>query len=456
MALKNNFLWGNSVSSMQTEGAWNVGGKGMSVYDIREATENASDWKIATDSYNRYTEDFDLMKQMGMNCYRFQISWSRVNPLGNGEFNKEGIAFYDKFIDELIARGIEPMICLYHFDMPLALAEKYNGFVSRHVMDAFVEYGKEMLKHFGHKVKYWITTNEQNLFHVPTAFKYAGYLKGDKTEEEIYQIQHNVMVAHSRFSEHLHKNYKDCKVGGMLTYIEVYPATSHPNDVFAARQIDEYLNHNLLECYTNGKYSPEIMTYMKNKGLDKVIQPGDLDEISRLHSDFLAFSYYASHTIDSTKIPQGTPVQEYLLTGIIKNPNLEATEWNWTIDPVGFRNIITKIYNRYKLPVFPIENGIGVREEWDGENPIQDDYRIAYHKDHIQAMKDAVEKDGADVIGYLGWGLIDILSSQGDMSKRYGMVYVNRENHDLKDMKRVPKKSFSWMQKVTESNGEIL
>ncbi|QNO14056.1 glycoside hydrolase family 1 protein [Alkalicella caledoniensis] len=455
--LKKDFFWGNSVSSMQTEGAWDKGGKGLSVYDVKEASEFASDWKVATDSYYRYTEDFDFMKEMGMNCYRFQISWSRVNPLGNGEFNEEGIEFYDKFIDELIARGIEPKICLYHFDMPLHLAKTYNGFLSREVVDAFVRYGKEMLKRFSHKVKYWITLNEQNLYSTPKAFKYGGYLKGEETLEELYTISHHVMMAHTRFSNYLQENYPECKVGGMLTYMEFYPLTSRPKDVFVARQLDEFLNHNLLEAFTNGRYSREVLAFMRKNNLMNVIKEGDLEEIAKMRSDFLAFSYYASHAIDSTTIPEGTPVNYYWQEGYAKNPYVDATEgWGWQIDPLGLRNILTKMSNRYKIPLFINENGIGVQENWDGVNEIQDDYRIAYHRDHIQAMKDAIAFDGAEVIGYLGWGLIDILSSQGDMRKRYGMVYVNRDNHDLKDMKRIPKKSFYWMKNVTASNGENL
>jgi 6-phospho-beta-glucosidase len=456
--LKKGFLWGNSTSSMQTEGAWNVGGKGKSVYDVRESTEFSSDWKVATDSYNRYEEDFDLMKEMGMNAYRFQISWSRVCPDGDGEFNEEGIAFYDKFIDELINRGIEPKICLYHFDMPLKLAQKYNGFLSREVVDAFVRYGEEMLKRFSHKVTYWITLNEQNLYSAThKAFKYAGYLTGEQTLEELYTISHNIMMAHTRFANHLHEFYPECQVGGMLTYMEVYPLTSHPKDIYMARQLDEFMNHNLLEAYTHGKYSNEILGFMKKNNLMHVIKEGDLEEMAKMTSDFLAFSYYASHTIDHTKIPEGTPVNAYWEYGVVRNPHVEATEgWGWQIDPMGFRNILVKVYNRYKLPLFPNENGIGVQEEWDGVNEIQDDYRIEYHRDHIQAMKDAILEDGVDVIGYLGWGLIDIPSSQGDMRKRYGMVYVNRTNHKLLDLKRVPKKSFYWMQQVTATNGANL
>jgi len=266
--LKEGFLWGNSVSSMQTEGAWNQGGKGLSVYDIREASEFASDWKVATDSYSRYEEDFDFMQQLGMNCYRFQISWSRVNPLGDGAFNEEGIAFYDKFIDDLIARGIEPMICLYHFDMPLHLAEKYNGFVSREVMNAFVRYGKEMVDRFAHKVKYWITFNEQNLYHIPEAFRISGYLSGEKTLDELYKIQHHVMMAHAKIANYIHDNHENTLIGGMLAYMEVYPATCKPKDILYARKVDEFYNHNLLEAFTYGNYSREVMTYVQRENID--------------------------------------------------------------------------------------------------------------------------------------------------------------------------------------------
>lgn len=453
--LNKDFYWGNSVSSMQTEGAWDEGGKGKSVYDIRPSSEFASDWKVATDSYHRYTEDFDYMQELGMNMYRFQIAWSRVNPEGDGAWNEEGIAFYDKFIDELLARGIEPMICLYHFDLPLHLAEKYNGFISKEVVDAFVRYGIEMVKRFGHKVKHWLTFNEQNLYFLPTAFRISSYMKGDKTIEELYQIQHNVMVCHARIANYIHEN-TDCKISGMLAYQEVYPATCHPEDVRLTREFDEFTNHSLLEVFVHGKYSEEVLKYVENNNINMNILPGELEDLSKLTSDYLTFSYYRSTTLDHTQIPEGTAPNYYLQFGQKDNPYIDTTEWNWQIDPDGFRDILTKLFTRYHLPIFPIENGIGVIEEWDGEHEIQDDYRIAYHKAHLQAMKDAVEIDGVDCLGYLGWGLIDILSSQGDMRKRYGVVYVNRENHDLKDLRRVKKKSFHWLKDVIASNGESL
>lgn len=447
------FLWGNSVSSMQTEGGWNEGGKGLSVYDIREATEFSSDWKVANDNYNNYDIDFDHLKKLGMNCYRFQISWSRVNPDGDGAFNEEGIEYYSKLIDALIDRGIEPMICLYHFDMPLNLARKYNGFLSKHVMKAFVDFGIEMVKRFGDRVKYWITFNEQNLFHVPEAFRISGYLKGEQTLDELYQISHNVMMGHVKVANYIHEN-TECKIGGMLAYSESYPATCAPRDILLARKWDEFINYNLLDAFVHGRYSNEVLTYVKNHQIDMKATEEELKELANLKSDFLSFSYYASSTINSNLVSEETPINYIMKEGKQKNPYLESTEWDWQIDPLGFRDVFNKLYQRYQLPIFPIENGIGVKEEWDGENEINDQYRIDYHRAHLQAMKDAMFEDGVEVIGYLGWGLIDILSSQGDMRKRYGVVYVNRDNHDLKDMKRVPKKSYWWLKKVIETNGE--
>lgn len=448
------FFWGNSVSSMQTEGGWNEGGKSLSVYDIRESSENISDWHFANNNYNEFDIDLDYIQDLGMNMYRFQISWSRVVNDGDGEFNEEGIAYYSKFIDALLERNIEPMICLYHFDMPLKLAEKFNGLVSKTVVNAFVRYAKEMVNRFSDKVKYWIVFNEQNLYHVPEAFKISGYLNGPKSIDDLYKILHNVMVCHARVANYIHDTTTDVKVGGMLAYSEVYPATSKPEDILAARKWDEFINYTLLDAYTKGEYSHEMMQFVENKRIEMGIEVGELEDISRQKNDFLSFSYYASTTISSEKIPKETAPNLYMNFGKVDNPNISTTEWNWQIDPLGFRDVLNKMYQRYRLPVFPIENGIGVQEEWDGSNIIEDDYRIKYHQEHIEAMYNAMFIDGVEVMGYLGWGLIDILSSQGDMRKRYGLVYVNRTNHDLKDMRRVPKKSYNWFKSVIASNGK--
>jgi 6-phospho-beta-glucosidase len=449
------FFWGNSVSSMQTEGGWDQGGKSLSVYDIREATDELSDWHFANDNYNHYIEDFDYMKDLGMNMYRFQISWSRVVRDGDGEFNEEGIAYYSKFIDDLIERGIEPMICLYHFDMPLHLAKNYNGFLSKYVKDAFIRFGKEMVDRFHDRVKYWITFNEQNIFHFREGFHISGYMNGDESIGDLYQIAHNVMVCHAEIANYIHEK-TDAKIGGMLAYSEVYPASPRPEDVKVAREWDEFVNQTLVECFVNGAYSRQHLAYAKCHNIDMNIAEGELEAIAKMTSDFISFSYYSSTTLSAQSIPEGTPPNFYMDFGQKMNPYIESTEWNWQIDPLGFRDVLNKLYQRYRIPVFPIENGIGVRESWDGVHPIQDDYRIAYHKEHIKEMFLAMKEDGVEVIGYLGWGLIDILSSKGDMEKRYGLVFVNRTNHDLKDMKRVPKKSYAWFKDMIASGGALV
>jgi 6-phospho-beta-glucosidase len=287
------------------------------------------------------------------------------------------------------------------------------------------------------------------------AFRIAGYRHGEQTINELYQITSNVMISHARICNYLHE-HSDAKIGGMIAYSEVYPATCRPEDILAARKWDEFINFNLLDAFAKGHFSHEWLHYIKVKGIDAGLTEEELADLAAHKEDYLCFSYYASNTINSLKIEPGAYVNEYLVQGAQNNPYIKATEWNWQIDPLGFRDVMNKMYQRYGLPVFPIENGIGVQEEWDGVHEIEDDYRIEYHRNHIKAMFDAMHEDGVEILGYLGWGLIDILSSQGDMRKRYGVVFVNRTNHDLRDMKRVPKKSYHWLKKVIASNGQDL
>lgn len=452
--LPTGFLWGNSTSSMQTEGGVHEGGKGPSVYDLRKAGPDNADWDVMIDEYHRYAEDYDLMQAMHMNCYRLQISWSRVCPDGDGDFNEDGIAFYHQLIDALVARNITPMICLYHFDMPLALAEKYNGFLSRHVVDAFVRFSKRMVDEFADQVPYWITFNEQNLYSTSYSRVYAGCLEGGKRDADIYTIAHHVMVAHAQVANYVHAT-TNVQIGGMLAYEESYAATGNPRDNQFARQINEFMNRNLLDVYAHGHYSNQVMTYTKNHHLDFDFTAADQADFDQLKTDFIAFSYYRSTLIDASRVPVNTIPNRYLDYGSVHNPYTPYNEWDWNVDPLGFRDVLTRVYNEYGIPMFPIENGIGVRENYDGHE-IEDDYRIDYHREHIRAMEQAMFEDGVAVIGYLGWGLIDIPSSSGNIDKRYGMVYVNRTNADVKDLKRIPKKSFGWFKQVIASNGANL
>lgn len=440
------FLWGNSTSSMQTEGAYNEGGKGPSVYDIRKASADKSDWKVAIDEYHRYEEDIKLMAEMGMNCYRFQISWSRIFPEGEGKVNEEGLKFYEDLIDTLINYDIEPMICLYHFDMPLDLYEKYDGFSSRQVAKEFVKYGKLLVDRFHDKVKYWITFNEHNLYPMDMGFMIAGSKK-DHTLENVYNIQHYTLLAHAKIANYIHDSYEDLKIGGMLAYSPYYPASSNPDDVLLADQYDRFLNKLYLDVFSGRNYPKFFLNYLKKSKLNIDISREDLEEFDKLYSDFMSFSYYQSQTVKA----DGKEFDTLKMDQIIDNKYLDRSEWNWEIDPVGLRISMEKIYQNVNVPVFIIENGIGLREELPENEFIEDDKRIEYHDSHINQMKQAM-KNGVDCIGYLGWGLIDILSSSGDMNKRYGAVYVNRDNHDLKDLRRIKKKSFDFFKTVFKQN----
>ncbi len=445
------FFWGNSTSSMQTEGGVKEGNKGKSVYDVDFAGRTAANWEVTIDNYHDFERDFDLMQAMNMNMYRFQISWSRVIPDGDGAFNEEGIKYYERLVDGLIARGIEPMICLYHFDMPLALAEKYDGFLSRHVKDAFVRFGKEMLRRFSDRVKYWIVFNEHNLYFADGFEHYSGVLAAEKSLDTMYTVFHHTMLAHAELSAFIHEFDSSVKIGGMLATTEVYPASTSPKDNLYLRKFDEFYNRNLCDVYAFGHYSPEVLTFVENHGIDMDFQAGDDEILAKGISDFISFSYYRSVLLDASNLTENDAPNSYLTKGMVLNPQLTHNKWNWSIDPDGFRRLLTKLYNEFGLPVFPIENGIGQEESWDGEHEIADDLRISYHREHIQAMKDAMFIDGTKVIGYLGWGLIDIPSSSGDINKRYGAVYVNPSS-----LKRIPKKSFHWFKRVFANNGDNL
>lgn len=450
------FYWGNSVSSMQTEGAWQSDNKGLSVYDIREETVTSSNWHSAIDEFHRYEEDLDLMKEMNMNMYRIQISWSRIIPDGDGIINEKGFDFYDRLINAMLKRNIEPMICLYHFDMPLVLAQKQSGFLSRDTVAAFFKFGKAVIDHFANRVRYWITFNEHNLYFTDEVFQISGYTRTERSIEHMYTIFHHTMLAHAQITNYIHDKYEKLNIGGMLAYTPVYPASENPKDTFVVRKQNEFIYENINSLYLGKLYSPEVQRYINNNNIKIDWHPKDNEILSTMYPDFLSFSYYRTMVLSAQSIPKHEVPNRFMNHSTEINKFLTHSEWNWNIDPLGFRNVITDLYNRYRIPVFPIENGIGIKETWDGKNQIQDDARIQYHENHIKAMKDSIFLDGSIVWGYLGWGLIDIPSSHADVEKRYGAVYVNRTNHNLKDLKRVPKKSFYWFQNTLSQNGDKL
>ncbi|WP_042463439.1 glycoside hydrolase family 1 protein [Neobacillus dielmonensis] len=444
------FLWGSAVTSFQTEGAWNEDGKGLSIVDTRPVKEGQSDWKTAVDFYHRYKEDVALFKELGMNAYRTSISWSRIFPDGEGEVNEQGLQFYDDLFDEFLANGIQPVITLYHFDMPLALAEKYNGFASRKVVDLFERYARTVFKRFGHKVKYWLTFNEQNLI-LTNPHHWGCSLDGAENEEALrYQVAHNAFVAHAKAVKALHELVPDGKMAGMVTYQVTYPNTSKPEDAIANMKAKELLVDFYLDVFARGEYPVYVAKDLERKGIMPVLEDGDAELLKNNTVDYISISYYQSQTVSAEKVDK-----QEIISGLVQNPHLEANEWGWAIDPIGLRVCLKDMYARYQLPIFITENGIGVREELNENNTVEDDYRIDYLRDHIKQMKLAME-EGVEVIGYLTWGATDLISSGGQFEKRYGFIFVNRGETDLRDLNRYKKKSFDWYKQVISTNGEII
>lgn len=448
MILRKDFLWGGAVTAHQSEGGYYEGGKVPAVCDLIPTGEY-SDFKDGVDTYHRYHEDFDLFQEMGFNAYRFSFDWSRMMD-DEGKYNENGFLFYDQFIDALLQRGIEPIPTLYHFEMPLSLMEKYNGFYNRKVVDIFVEFSKKVIDHYSHKVNTWIIFNEQNgmLQKGPKHFFGSICPKDCKEETFYHQLMHNTLIAHSLINEYLHQ--KDCKVLGMATVVQSYPETCHPLDTIESMnaQSEAYV---FLDVFARGTYNSYFYAMMKNTDTMPVMLDGDEEILKKGITDYLSISYYMS-TISHYGEESLTNINDVVIK---KNPYLEMSEFGWTIDPIGLRITLRQLYERYQMPIYLVENGFGYDDQLDEKGNIEDDYRMDYIKKHIEEMKLAV-KEGVDCRGYLAWGPIDILSSRAQMKKRYGFIYVNRDNDDLKDMKRIKKKSFDWYKKVIASNGEQL
>ena len=453
-----NFYWGTSVSSFQTEGARNEGGKGLCVYDVRPVKPEFAGWDVAIDAYHRYDEDIALMKEMGFNFYRFSICWSRIIPNGTLDepVNEEGVAFYNSLIDKLLAAGIEPMITFVHFDMPYHLVKNYNGFASRYVVDCFERYAQVCIERFGDRVKHWMSFNEQNLHGMMLRVSNAEEIpEGVHRAKHLYQVNHNVFIAHCKAVRALRERYPESYFCGMNAVTNIYAYSNTPKNNLFAWQAYNYANGFHADVFAHGKYPDYMVAYLTNRGWMPHFEEED-EELLKYTVDYLAFSYYRSDTLTEGEFDYERPYHEVMAAHKVNNPNLERNEWNWEIDPVGFRWTMIDMHQRTGLPVFILENGIGWREDLDENGEIHDDYRISYHRDHIKEMKNAMFEEGVPCLGYITWGGIDIPASMADMDKRYGFVFVNRTNKDLRDLRRIPKKSFYWIKKVFESNGEDL
>jgi 6-phospho-beta-glucosidase len=472
-----NFLWGGAIAAHQAEGAWNVDGRGMSTADVmtaggngipREITQGIKDGKYypnheAIDFYHRYKEDIQLFKELGLKCFRTSISWSRIFPTGEEEIpNEAGLQYYDDLFDELLKNDIEPIITLSHFEIPYAIYENYGGFANKAVIPLFVKFAKCVFERYKDKVTYWMTFNEinnqadgQDPLHVWT--NSAMIIENDsKKEELVFQAGINELIASAAAVIEGKKINPNFQIGCMMAYVPVYPYSCAPEDLMASVIANER-RYFYSDIHVRGKIPTYAQTYWARKGISIQISPEEEAILRAGTVDYIGFSYYMSGTVTTLPDVPGLPTEDIPNGKIVRNPYIETTDWGWPVDPVGLRYVLNTIYQRYDLPLFIVENGFGAYDQLTKDNTIHDPYRITYLRQHIEQMEKAITEDGVPVLGYTPWGIIDIVSfGSGEMDKRYGMIYVDKDNAGNGSLQRLKKDSFAWYQQVIATNGEEL
>lgn len=461
-----NFLWGGAVAANQCEGAYQEDGKGLSVQDVLPRGIRGSRTKLPTeenlkleaiDFYHRYPQDIKMFAEMGFKVFRTSIAWSRIFPKGDEEQpNEAGLEFYDRVFEECRKYGIEPLVTLSHYETPLYLAETYNGWTDRRMIGFYERYVRTVFKRYRGKVKYWLTFNEINsLLHAPFMSGGIANMQG-LTEQDLYQAAHHELVASALATKIGHEMMPDAMIGCMILSMPTYPLTPSPDDVIAAMDA-EHRNYFYGDVHVRGKYPRYMKRYFREHGIQIQFAPED-EEILKNTVDFVSFSYYMS--VCATSDPEKQKKGLGNLLGGVPNPTLKASDWGWQIDPKGLRYVLNMFYDRYQKPLFIVENGLGavdvLNEDENGNKTVEDDYRIQYLKDHLIQVGEAVQ-DGVEIMGYTSWGCIDVVSaSTAELKKRYGYIYVDRNDDGTGTMERYKKKSFYWYQKVIESNGEVL
>lgn len=456
-----NFMWGGAIAANQAEGAYLEDGKGLDIssgfangikheHDIEIQKDKYYPTHDAIDFYHRYKEDLALMEEMNFNVFRTSINWSRIFPNGDDETpNEAGLKYYDDLFDEMIKRGMEPLITLSHYETPLNLVKKYGSWRNRKLIDFFLNYCETVFNRYKDKVKYWLTFNEiNNMRRMPGGAGGIFFEEGENQQQVIYQASHHMFVANSLAIKRFGEICPNSKIGCMLSLSNVYPHTCKPEDVFETMELRR---RSLMfgDVMIRGYYPSYTARIWADEGVEVQMEPGDEELIRCYTCDFLGISYYRTSTHEygqpfygDTGGDQGTP-----------NPYIEATPWGWQIDPLGLRFTLNELYDRYQIPLFVVENGLGQVDEIDDQGEIHDDYRIDYIKNHVKALKEAI-KDGVDIMGYTYWGPIDIVSAgTGEMAKRYGFIYVDRDNEGKGTMDRKKKASFEWYADLVKNNG---
>ncbi|TXJ36363.1 6-phospho-beta-glucosidase [Brachyspira pilosicoli] len=458
------FLWGGAVAANQLEGAYMEDGKGLSVadYSPKGITGGYHDIKHgehlthnAIDFYHRYKEDIALFAEIGFKCFRTSIAWTRIFPNGDDESpNEKGLEFYDNLFDECLKYGIEPLVTLSHYEMPMGLVNKYGGWRNRKLIELFDKYARTVFKRYKNKVKYWITFNEINvIIHFPFT---GGGIILEENENKLqveYQAAHYQFVASALAVKACHEIIPNSKIGCMIASGAYYPYSCRPEDVMTAMKYDrEMLLFSDIQSW--GYYPGYLKRFFIENNININITEEDKKILRENTVDFIGFSYYKSRCASAN--PEGLETSVGNLFGGVKNPYIGSSEWGFQIDPIGLRYTMNQLYDRYHKPLFIVENGLGASDTVEEGDIINDDYRIDFLRDHIIQMKEAIA-DGVDLMGYLTWGPIDLVSAgTGEMRKRYGFIYVDRDNNGVGTLRRIKKKSFDWYKKVISSNGEDL
>ena len=471
MGFRKDFLWGGATAANQYEGAWNEGGKGPSIFDAAlagsasKAREYHSEIKkgyyypnhTATDFYHHYKEDIALMAEMGFKVFRMSIAWSRIFPHGDEETpNEEGLKFYDNVFDECKKYGIEPLVTILHYETPLYLANHYNGWYNRKLIDFYYHFCEVIFERYQNKVKYWLTFNEINCIAIGNPYMAGSCrpVEGVSMNQLTYQAAHHQLVASAKAVKLAHEKYPQFQMGMMLGGLFFIPDSCRPEDMLKFQELN-YQQFYFCDLQCRGYYNNHAKALLKQKGVGLKMEEGDEEVLKEGTVDFISFSYYM--TINASE--EDNPELKLAGSGIAskKNPYLIATDWGMEINPKGLRYFLNELYDRYQLPLFVVENGLGAVDTLTEDGKVHDDYRIDYLRRHIQVMKDAVDLDGIDLMGYTSWGCIDLISAgTGEMKKRYGYVYVDRDDLGNGTLKRYRKDSFYWYKKVIATNGEDL
>ncbi|GAB6741033.1 6-phospho-beta-glucosidase BglA [Streptococcus uberis] len=478
MTFPKNFLWGGALAAHQFEGGVLETSKGLSVADVMTAgahgvprviTDGVLEGNyypnhVGIDFYHRYKEDIAMFADLGFKCFRTSIAWSRIFPNGDEtEPNEEGLQFYDNVFDELLKYRIEPVITLSHFEMPYHIAKEYGGFMNRQTVDFFVKFAEVVFRRYKDKVKYWMTFNEinnqMNYHNDIFGWTNSGAHFGDyeNPEEAMYICGHHTLLASALAVKVGKEINPDFLIGNMIAMVPIYPFSCRPEDVLLASQAmhDRWF---FCDVQVRGHYPAYALKMFERKGFNIQITEEDKAILANGKVDYIGFSYYMTNVVDSQKeMADLSKTIEASNPYNVKNPFIKESDWGWAIDPIGLRYALNQFYERYELPLFIVENGFGAIDVKEEDGSVHDQYRIDYLKSHIQEMEKAINEDGVELMGYTPWGCIDCVSfTTGEMKKRYGFIYVDRNNDGSGTLERSKKDSYDWYKQVTASNGEIL